>query len=110
MQVPAYWPVDVGVHCVEYKGVFVEVKNVTAIDEESGEEEEEPISMPDMEEEAEGVEAMEVMAADIDMPDIEDMFYSSVVYRVRFDELSLLDCGGYYLLICADNEVIMSDG
>ena len=82
MQVPAYWPAEVGVQCAEYKGVFVEVKNVMAMDEESGEEEEEPMPMPDMEEEeeeaeageAEVVEAMEVMAVDIDMPDIEDMF------------------------------------
>ena len=82
MQVPAYWPVEVGVQCVEYKGVFVEVKNVMAMDEESGEEEEEPMLIPDIEEEeeeaeageAEVVEAMEVMVVDIDMPDIEDMF------------------------------------
>ena len=83
MQVPAYWPVELGTQCGEYKGVFVEVKNVMAImaiDEESAEEEEEP--MPDIEEEAAGeaevVEAMEAMAVDIDMPDIEDMFDSSV--------------------------------
>ena len=74
MQVPAYWPVDVGVHCVEYKGVFVEVKKVMAMDdmdEESGEE-----SMPDMEEEEAG--EAEVVEA------IEDMFNSSVGYRVWF--------------------------
>lgn len=78
MQVPAYWAVEVGIQCVEYRGVVVEVKNVMAMDEEAGEEEEEPMSMPDMEEEAAGevevVEAMEVMVVDIDMPDIEDMF------------------------------------
>ena len=112
MQVPAYWPVEVGVQCVEYKGVFVEMKNVTAMDEESGEDEEE--SMLDIEEEAAGeaevVEAMEVMAVDIEMSDIEDMFYSSVGYSVRFDEPSVVDYGGYCLLICADNELIMSDG
>ena len=82
MQVPAYWPVELGTQCGEYKGVFVEVKNVMAImaiDEESAEEEEEP--MPDIIEEAAGeaelVEAMEAMAVGIDMPDIEDMFNSS---------------------------------
>ena len=99
MQVPAYWPVEVGVQSVEYKGVFVEVKNVTAIDDESGEDEEEPMpdieeeSMPDMEEEeageAEVAEAMEAMVVDIDMPDIEDVFSSSVGYRVRFDDPSV---------------------
>lgn len=91
MQVPAYWPVELGTQCGEYKGVFVEVKNVMAImaiDEESVEEEEEPMPdieeepMPDIEEEAAGeaevVEAIEAMAVDIDMPDIEDMFNSSV--------------------------------
>ena len=112
MQVPAYWPVEVGVQCVEYKGVFVEVKNVVAIDEESGEDGEEP--MPDMEEEeageAEVLEAMEVMAVDIDMPDIEDMFNSSVGYKVRFDDPFVFDYGGYCLLTCADTELIMSDG
>ena len=107
MQVPAYWPVELGVQCVEYKGVFVEVKNVTAIDEESGEGEEEP--MPDMEEEEAGevevVEAMEVMVVDIDMPDIEDMFSSLAGYRVRFNDSSVLDHGRYCLLICANNEL-----
>lgn len=87
MQVPAYWPVEVGVHCVEYKGVFVEVKNVTAIDdmdEESEEEEEEPI-MPDMEEEEAGeAEVVVAMAVDMDMEDIEDMFSSSASYKIRF--------------------------
>lgn len=83
MQVPAYWPVELGVHCVEYKGVYVEVKNVMAMDamdEELGEEEEEP--MPGMEEEeageAEVVEAIEAMAVDMDMPDIEDMLGSMI--------------------------------
>ena len=82
---PAYWAVEVGVQCVEYRGVVVEVKNVMAMDEESGEEEEEPMSMPDMEEEAAGVEAMEVMVVDIDMPDIEDMFnlFSRLQSQVR---------------------------
>ena len=109
MQVPAYWPVEVGVQCVEYKGVFVEMKNVTAMDEESGEDEEEP--MPDIEEgEAGEAEVVEVMAVDIDMPDIEDVFNSSVGYSVRFDDPSVVDYGGYCLLICADNELIMSDG
>lgn len=90
MQVPAYWAVDVGVQCVEYRGVVVEVKNVMAMDEETGEEEEEPMSMPDMEEEeaageVEVVEAMEVMVVDIDMPDIEDMFnlFSRLQSQVR---------------------------
>lgn len=104
MQVPAYWPVEVGVQSVEYKGVFVEVKNVMIIDEEP---------MPDIEEEeageAEAVEGMEVMAVDIDMADIEDMFNSSVGYRVRLDDASLLEYGGYCLLICADDESNMSD-
>ena len=67
-QVPAYWAVEEGVQCVEYKGVVVEVKNVTAIAEESGEEEEEE-SMPDIEgeeaREADVVEGMEVMAVEI---------------------------------------------
>lgn len=85
MQVPAYWPVEVGVQSVEYKGVFVEVKNVMTIDEEP---------MPDIEEEdvgeVEAVEAMEVMAVDIDMS---DMFNSSVGYRVRFDDASVLEYG-----------------
>lgn len=89
MQVPAYWAVEVGVQCVEYRGVVVEVKNVMAIMEEPGEEEEEPMSMPDMEEEAAGevevVEAMEAMVVDIDMPDIEDMFnlFSGLQSQVR---------------------------
>ena len=80
MQVPAYWPVEVGVQCVEYKGVFIEVKNVIVIEEESEEEEEGP--MLGMEEEEAGkadvVEAMEAMAVDMDMLDIEDMFDLSV--------------------------------
>ena len=74
---------ELGVHCVEYKGVYVEVKNVMAMDamdEELGEEEEEP--MPGMEEEeageAEVVEAIEAMAVDMDMPDIEDMLGSMI--------------------------------
>lgn len=92
MQVPAYWAVEVGVQCVEYRGVVVEVKNVMAMDEEPGEEEEEPMSMPDMEEEEEEaagevevVEAMEVMVVDIDMPDIEDTFnlFSRLQSQVR---------------------------
>ena len=82
MQVPAYWPVDVGIQCVEYKGVFIEVKNVMAMEEESGEE-----PMPAMEEEEAGEvdvgEAMEAMAVDMDMLDMEDMFDLSVGYRIR---------------------------
>ena len=112
MQVPAYWPVEVGIQCVEYKGVFIEVKNVMAIDGESGEEEEEPMS--DMEEEEVGdadvVEAMEVIAGDMDMLDIEDMFNLSVDCRLRFGNLCVSDCGGNFSLIYADNETIMSDG
>ena len=76
MQVPAYWPVEVGVQCVEYKGVFVEVKNVMTIEEESEEDEEESMPDMDMEEEEETGEAEvgEAMAGDMDMSDIEDMF------------------------------------
>lgn len=94
IQVPAYWAVEEGVQCVEYRGVVVEVKNVMAMDEEPGEEEEEPMSMPDMEEEEEEEEAagevevvaaMEVMVVDIDMPDIEDTFnlFSRLQSQVR---------------------------
>ena len=112
MQVPAYWPVDVGNQCVEYKGVLIEVKNVMTIEEESGEEEEEP--MPDMEEEEAGeadvVDAMEAMEVDIDMLDIEDMLNSLVGYRARFDDQSLLDYGGYCLLVCAGNDLSISIG
>ena len=112
MQVPAYWPVEVGIQCVEYKGVFIEVKNVMAIEEESGEEEEEP--MPDIEEEEVGeadiVGAMEFMAVDIDMLDIEDMFNSLVGYRAKSDDPSRLHYGGYRLVVCAANGLIMSDG
>lgn len=92
--------------------MFVEVKNVMAIDEESREDEEEP--MPGIEEEEAGealvVEAEEVIAVDIDMPDIEDIFNSSVGYRVRSDDSSVIDYVGYCLLICADNKSSMSDG
>ena len=75
MQVPAYWPVEVGVQCVEYKGVFVEVKNVMAMDEESGEEGEEAMLDMDMEEEEEVGEEDVGEAMDMeDMEDMEDMF------------------------------------
>ena len=74
MQVPAYWPVDVGVHCVEYKGVFGEVKKVMDMDDMEEESEEEPI-MPDMEEEE---------AGEAEVGEDMDMFDSSVVYRVWF--------------------------
>ena len=119
MQVPAYWPVEVGIQYVEYKGVFVEVKNVIAIEEEEEEEpmsdmEEEEESMPDIEEEeaaeADVGEAIEAMAGDMDMLDIEDMFDSLVGCRIRFGDPSVLDYGGYRLLVCAGNEIIMSDG
>ena len=106
MQVPAYWPVEVGIQCGEYKGVFVEVKNVIAMDGEEGEEEEELMS--DMEEGE--ADAGEAMAGDIDMLDVEDMFNSLVGYRARFDDPSVLDYGEYRLLLYADNESIMSDG
>lgn len=109
MQVPAYWPVEVGVQCVEYKGVFVEVKNVMTMEEE-----EEP--MPDMEEEEEeeGGEA-EVVEA-MDMADMEDMFDSSVGYQIPKGSMIRLcwtmeDIVCSLIQICADDEfIIMSDG
>ena len=67
--------------------------------------------MPDIEEEEEAgeAEAIEVMVVDIDMSDIEDMFnLLSVGYRVWFDDPSVLDCGGYCFLDCAENEASYS--
>ena len=99
MQVPAYWPVEEGIQCVEYKGVLIEVKNTMAMEEASMVDMEDE-SMPDMEEaeagEADVVEAMEGMAVDMAMPDMEDMLISLVEYRGRFNDLSMLDYGGSF--------------